>query len=271
MLPIKEQLEQGGAANPFWIAGPCVIESRETMALIADRLQSISNRLKIPVVFKASFDKANRSSAKSPRGPGMEEGLKVLEWIKKEFGLLLLTDIHECHQAAPVAEVVDILQIPAFLCRQTDLLEAAAKTGRAVNVKKGQFLAPQHVKEVVEKLKAFGAPHHWITERGSSFGYQRLVVDFTGFETMKKHSSLIFDITHSVQLPGSEGGVTGGMREAIPDLAVAGAAIGVSGFFAETHPTPERSLSDAANAWPLDKLEWLMGRCQKIAQIAHGK
>jgi len=269
MLDLKKKLENGGRKNPFWLVGPCVIESRDVLRTIAENVKLISDKHDIPVVFKASFDKANRTSHKSFRGLGLEEGLKELAWVKKEFSLPIVTDIHESQQAVPVSEVADILQIPAFLCRQTDLLESACRTGRAVNVKKGQFLSPSNVKQIVNKLEEFKASAFWITERGVSFGYQRLVVDFAGFSEMEKSgASLILDITHAVQLPGGLGEVTSGMRDAIPYIARAGAAVGVSGFFAETHPDPSKALSDAANAWPLKHLEALMVGCQHIARAS---
>jgi 2-dehydro-3-deoxyphosphooctonate aldolase (KDO 8-P synthase) len=269
MSDFKNKLQEGGQRNPFWFVGPCVIESREVLRTIADSVKTISEKHKIPVVFKASFDKANRTSHKSYRGLGIEEGLKELSWVKKEFGLPIVTDIHETHQAKPVAEVADVLQIPAFLCRQTDLLEAASKTGKCVNVKKGQFLSPANVKQILNKLEEFKAQGFWITERGVSFGYQRLVVDFSGFSEMEKlGAELILDITHSVQLPGGLGESTAGLREAIPHLARAGAAVGVTGFFAETHPNPSQALSDATNAWPLKHLENLMVGCQRIAEVS---
>jgi 2-dehydro-3-deoxyphosphooctonate aldolase (KDO 8-P synthase) len=269
MLDFKFKLEKDGKRNPFWLVGPCVIESRDVLKRVAEQVKVISEKHDIPIVFKASFDKANRTSHKSFRGLGLDEGLKELAWVKKEFSLPIVTDIHESHQAAPVAEVADILQIPAFLCRQTDLLEAASKTGKCVNVKKGQFLSPSNVKQIVGKLEEFGAKGFWITERGVSFGYQRLVVDFAGFSEMEKSgASLILDITHAVQLPGGLGEATSGMREAIPYIARAGAAVGVSGFFAETHPEPSKALSDAANAWPLNHLESLMVGCKKIASVS---
>lgn len=269
MSDLKRNLERGGKAHPFWFVGPCVIENRDILRTIADRVKTISDKHQIPVVFKASFDKANRTSHRSYRGLGLDEGLKELAWVKKEFSLPIVTDIHEAHQAKSVSEVADVLQIPAFLCRQTDLLEAACKTGLSVNVKKGQFLSPANVKQIVNKLKEFGATDYWITERGVSFGYQRLVVDFAGFAEMEKSgASLILDITHSVQLPGGLGESTAGLRQAIPYLARAGAAVGVSGFFAETHPEPAKALSDATNAWPLAHLEALMIGCQKVAKSA---
>lgn len=272
MHPLQASLEKGGKARPFWIVGPCVIETRDTNARIAETLKTVGERLAVPVVFKASFDKANRTSHGSFRGVGLEEGLKELLWVKREFDLPILTDIHEAHQASAVAEVADILQIPAFLCRQTDLLEAASRTGRCVNVKKGQFLDPTGARHLVAKLKEFHAQGYWITERGVSFGYQRLIVDFAGFPEMERSGAgLIMDITHSVQLPGAAGDVTGGNREAIPYLARAAAAVGVNGFFAETHPVPAQAKSDAANAWPLDRLEELMSKSLRISETAHGQ
>lgn len=269
MLELKNRLEKDGKKNPFWLVGPCVIESRDILRQIAEQIKLISEKHHIPVVFKASFDKANRTSHKSFRGLGLQEGLKELSWVKKEFSLPIVTDIHETSQASAVAEVADIIQIPAFLCRQTDLLEAAARTGKCVNVKKGQFLSPSNVKQIVEKLKEFGAQGYWITERGVSFGYQRLIVDFAGFSEMEKsEASLILDITHAVQLPGGAGESSSGLRDAIPYIARAGAGVGVHGFFAETHPDPSKALSDAANAWPLARLEALMVGCQKISKIS---
>ena len=266
---LKKRLEAWGKRNPFWFVGPCVVESHETMATIASEIKRISEVHAIPVVFKASFDKANRTSFESFRTRGFEEALKELEWVKREFALPIVTDIHESAQAGAVSEVADILQIPAFLCRQTDLIEAACKTGRLVNVKKGQFLSPSNVKHLIGKLEHFGASGYWITERGVSFGYQRLVVDFSAFPEMEKLGApLVMDITHSVQLPGAGEGVTGGNREAIPYLARAAAAVGVCGFFAETHPDPQRALSDASNAWPLSQLEELMLKTKRISENA---
>lgn len=272
MAGLQETLEIGGKARPFWIAGPCVIESRDTNERIAEKLKTASARWGVPAVFKASFDKANRTSHASFRGVGLEEGLKELLWIKKQFELPILTDIHDPSQAGPAAEVADVLQIPAFLCRQTDLIAAACKTGRCVNVKKGQFLDPASVRNLVAKLQEFSAKGFWITERGVSFGYQRLVVDFAGFPEMERSGArLVMDVTHSVQLPGGGGDVTGGNREAIPYLARAAAAVGVHGFFAETHPEPARAKSDAANAWPLDRLGELIGEVCRIAEASHGQ
>lgn len=237
---------------------------------IAEKISELSQTLSIPVVFKASFDKANRTSGNSFRGHGLVEGLRILQEVRQRFHLPVLTDIHESGQCAPVAEVVDILQIPAFLCRQTDLLEAACRTGRLVNVKKGQFLSPSQVGPMLAKLKSFSSAGSWVTDRGVSFGYQRLVVDFAAFEEMERlGADLVLDITHSVQLPGAAGNASGGIRDAIPYLARAGAGAGVSGFFAEVHPRPSEALSDAANAWPLDRLEHLMRCTQAIAAVAH--
>ena len=269
MDSLKSHLQSGGKANPFWIVGSCVIEDRDLLSVVAEKLKQTSEKLRIPVVFKASFDKANRTSHESFRGCGMDEGLKHLQWVKKEFELPVSTDIHESWQAKAAAEVVDVLQIPAFLCRQTDLLEAACKTGKPVNVKKGQFLSPSNISQIIKKLESFGAKQFWITERGVSFGYQRLVVDFSAFPQMEKSGAdLILDITHSVQLPGGDGSTTGGIREAVPYLARAGAAVGVSGFFAETHPDPSKAKSDGPNAWPLDQLESLMKKAQEISAIS---
>ncbi len=271
-IALKVRLSSEGKKVPFWIVGPCVIEGQELLKRVADKMAGISERLKVPMVFKASFDKANRTSHTSYRGLGMDEGLEALQQIKRDFGFPILTDIHETSQAAPVAEVADILQIPAFLCRQTALLEAACKTGRLINVKKGQFLAPSNVLNLVEKLNHFNAAGYWVTERGVSFGYQRLVVDFAAFPEMEAaRADLILDITHSVQLPGGQGNSTGGIRDAIPYLARAGAAVGVSGFFAETHPEPNKALSDGPNAWPLHQLESLISSATQIARTAHTK
>jgi len=270
--PLQAALERGGKGCPFWIAGPCAVESRDTNQRIAETLKTSAERLGIPLVFKASFDKANRTSSGSFRGVGLEKGLEELLWVKRQFELPILTDVHDPSQVAAVAEVADILQIPAFLSRQTDLIEAACRTGRCVNVKKGQFMDPTAVKPLLAKLAGFGATGAWITERGVSFGYQRLVVDFAGFPEMERAGAhLIMDVTHAVQLPGAGGDVTGGIREAIPYLARAAAAVGVHGIFAETHPDPSQARSDAANAWPLDQMESLMASVKRIAECAHGK
>ena len=241
------------------IAGPCVIESKETCFQVAETLRKLQDELpNIRFVFKSSFDKANRSSHESFRGRGMEYGLKVLEEVKKEFNLPVLTDIHESYQAKPVAEVVDILQIPAFLCRQTDLILAAAETGKEVNVKKGQFLAPWDTKNIVEKLKFGGAKKFYLTERGVSFGYNNLVVDFRSLPIMRQFAPVIFDATHSVQLPGGQGKASGGQREFVYPLAKAAVSVGVDGLFFEVHPKPEKALSDGPNQIPLKEFPSLI-------------
>ena len=242
------------------IAGPCVIESPEMVFEIAGQVKEITDRLGITYIFKASFDKANRSSGSSFRGPGVAGGLEVLAEVKRRFGLPVLTDIHESHQAAPVAEVVDVLQIPAFLCRQSDLLLAAAEatrgTDKVINVKKGQFLAPWDMAQVVNKLREAGVKNLWLTERGSSFGYNTLVVDFRSLPQLRDLGCpVIFDATHSVQQPGGRGSSSGGQREFVAPLARAAVAVGVDGLFMEVHPDPDRGLSDGPNMVPLHRLE----------------
>lgn len=247
------------------IAGPCMAESMELCLQVATEVKAISERLGINYIFKASFDKANRTSVNSQRGAGMEAGLEILATIKRELGLPVTTDIHAPEQAAPVAEVVDILQIPAFLCRQSDLLEAAAKTGKPVNVKKGQFLAPQDTKNIVAKLAAFGANGAVLTERGTTFGYNTLIVDMPGLEIMRSYGvPVCFDATHSAQRPGGAGESTAGVRESIPAMARAAAAVGIDALFLEIHPNPEKALSDAATQWPLDRAEDLLAQVVKI-------
>lgn len=269
-MPDLESIKRCEKHRPFWVAGPCILEDRKTTGQIADHLKGLSLRYQIPIIFKASFDKANRTSHQSYRGPGLEAGLRELEWVRNEFDLPILTDIHEASQARAAGDVVDIIQIPAFLCRQTDLLKAACETKKWINVKKGQFLAPSNVKQLIQKLEEFEATRFWITERGSSFGYQRLVVDFAGFVEMEKlGANLILDITHSVQLPGADGNTTGAIREAIPLLAKAGAAVGVSGFFAEIHPEPSQAKSDASSCWKLSEFETLLRSVQEIAGVSH--
>jgi 2-dehydro-3-deoxyphosphooctonate aldolase (KDO 8-P synthase) len=258
------------------IAGPCVIESRELALGVAETVKAITDRLGITYVFKASFDKANRSSGGSFRGPGVAGGLEVLAEVKERFGLPVLTDIHESHQAAPVAEVADVLQIPAFLCRQTDLLLAAAEavrgTDKVINVKKGQFLAPWDMAQVVTKLRDAGADRVWLTERGSSFGYNTLVVDFRSLPQLQALGCpVIFDATHSVQQPGGRGTSSGGQREFVGPLARAAVAVGVDGLFMEVHPDPERALSDGPNMVPLHRLEPLLEQLLAIrAAVAEG-
>jgi 2-dehydro-3-deoxyphosphooctonate aldolase (KDO 8-P synthase) len=258
-----------GGKNPlFLIAGPCVIESESHARRMAESVARIAADAGIPYIFKASYDKANRSSVKSFRGPGAKEGLRILAKIKSDLKLPILTDIHEREQAAPAAEVVDILQIPAFLSRQTDLLEAAAKTKRIVNVKKAQFLSPWDMKNVVEKLSAAGNDNLILTERGASFGYQNLVVDFRSFPIMKKFGyPVVFDATHSVQIPGGQGHASGGQPEFIEPLARAAVAAGVDGVFIETHDNPAEALSDGPNALPLSQLPQLLVRLKEISAL----
>ena len=241
------------------IAGPCVIESAELLDQVAERLAAINRRLGTEIIFKASFDKANRTSIASFRGPGLDRGLQMLADVRAKWGLKLLTDIHESWQAAPVGEVVDVIQIPAFLCRQTDLVVAAAKTGRTVNIKKAQFLSGGDMQYPYEKACEAGAREVWLTERGNSFGYNNLVVDFRNIPDMLKIApTVIMDCTHSVQRPGAAGGKTGGNREFVPAMARAAQAFGANGFFFEVHPDPDRGLSDAANMLRLNDLEPLI-------------
>ena len=245
--------------KPIFIAGPCVIESAELLNEVATELVQLRNKLDVEVYFKASFDKANRTSVSSFRGPGLKKGLQMLADIKSQYGLPLLTDIHESEQAAPVGEVVDVLQIPAFLCRQTDLLCAAAKTGCTVNIKKAQFLSGEDMRFPVEKCLETGAKEVWLTERGNIYGYNNLVVDFRNIPLMKEHvARVVMDCTHSVQRPGAAGGKTGGNREYVPAMAKAAKAFGANGFFFETHPNPDAALSDGPNMLPLNELGALM-------------
>lgn len=249
-----------GDGNPLTlIGGPCVIESPDFTLKMADEIHTICDRLQIPFIFKASFDKANRTSVNSFRGQSIEEGLEVLQKVKDKVGVPVLTDIHESYQAAIVAEVVDVLQIPAFLCRQTDLLLAAAATGRVVNVKKGQFLAPWDMKNVVRKLEAAGAKNILLTERGTSFGYNSLVVDFRAIPQMRELGyPVVFDATHSVQMPGGQGDTSGGQRQFVPYMTRAAIAVGVDALFMEIHENPAVALSDGPNMVPLAQLEMLL-------------
>ena len=258
----------GGGSPLFLIAGPCVIESESHARMMAERLVEISAAVRIPLVFKASFDKANRTSLSSYRGPGLTEGLAILGRIKKDLGVPVLTDIHEPAQAAPAAEVCDVLQIPAFLSRQTDLLLAAARTGRVVNLKKGQFLSPWDMAHAVEKIASTGNDKVILTERGASFGYQNLVVDMRSIPIMKKTGCpVVFDVTHSVQLPGADGRSSGGQPEFIEPLARAGVAAGADGVFLEVHEEPARALSDGSNALALDKLPALLAKLAPLADL----
>jgi 2-dehydro-3-deoxyphosphooctonate aldolase (KDO 8-P synthase) len=259
-----------GAGRPFaLIAGPCVIESEAHATEIAGRLVDIARRVGVPVVFKASYDKANRTSGTSFRGPGLAEGLRVLAAVKSRYVVPILTDIHEASQAQPAADVADVLQIPAFLSRQTDLLVAAAKTGRVVNIKKGQFLAPDDVRHAVAKVVAAGNSRVVITERGTSFGYHNLVVDMRALPIMRATGvPVVFDVTHSLQLPGGGDGVTAGQAEFIEPLGSAGVAAGVDGLFLEVHEEPTRAKSDAQNALRLDRLEPLLRKWKAIDALA---
>lgn len=243
----------------FFIAGPCVIESKELLETVAQELVRLKELLNVEIIFKASFDKANRTSINSYRGPGLEKGLTMLNDIREKYHLKITTDIHESYQATSVGQVVDILQIPAFLCRQTDLLVAASKTGRIVNVKKAQFLSGTDMQYPVEKCREAGAEEVWLTERGNSFGYNTLVVDFRNVTIMKQYADcVIMDCTHSVQSPGGAGGTTSGNREYVPSMAMAGKAFGADGFFFETHPFPDEALSDGANMLFLKDLETIL-------------
>lgn len=252
------------------IAGPCVIESEENVMQIAETVKGIAERLDLDYYFKASFDKANRTSITSYRGPGIEEGLRILKKVKDTYGLKICTDIHEPWQAEKAAEVCDILQIPAFLCRQTDLLVAAAKTGKLINVKKAQFLAPWDMKNVVNKLVEAGNNNIMLCERGTSFGYNTLVVDMTGIVEMKKFGyPVVMDATHSVQKPGGKGNATGGNRENVEPLAKAAIAAGADALFFEVHPDPDNALSDGPNMVKLDEFEELLKRVIKVYDAVH--
>ncbi|HTS87814.1 MAG TPA: 3-deoxy-8-phosphooctulonate synthase [Gemmatimonadales bacterium] len=259
--------------RPCLVAGPCVLEEGELVIQIADRLARIGERLRVPVCFKASFDKANRARLAAPRGPGLEEGLAMLEKVRQSTGLPVLTDIHESGQAAPVAEVADALQIPAMLCRQTDLLLAAGRTGLPVNIKKGQWAAPEEMAGAVEKVRATGGSDVAVTERGTAFGYGDLVVDMRSFARLRQATGapVLFDATHAVQRPGrGQHGASAGDREHVPALLAAAAAAGADGFFLETHPDPGRAASDGATQWPLDQLEGLVERTLTLWRVARG-
>jgi len=256
----------GGSRPPILICGPCVIESEDHAMMVARRVKEVAAAAGMPFIFKASYDKANRSSAGSFRGPGAAEGLRVLGRIRETLDIPVLTDVHEVGQVAPAAEVCDALQIPAFLCRQTDLLVAAGRSGRPVNIKKGQFLAPWDMGNAVEKVASTGNHSILVTERGASFGYNNLVVDMRSFCVLRRFGyPVIFDVTHSVQLPGAIGKASGGQPEFIVPLARAGMAAGVEGIFLEVHEEPSRALSDGANALRLDQLPHLLAQLQKIA------
>jgi 2-dehydro-3-deoxyphosphooctonate aldolase (KDO 8-P synthase) len=267
LVRITETIECGEGRPLVWIAGPCVIESPDLTWEIAEFLARLAEATGVPLVFKASFDKANRSSARSFRGPGLEVGLKVLAQVKRRTGLPVLTDIHEPHQAAPVAEVCDVIQIPAFLARQTDLLFAAGRTGRTVNVKKGQFMAPWEMRNVISKLQEAGNSRVLLTERGTTFGYGNLVADMRSIPWMQDLGQpVIFDATHSVQLPGAAGDRSGGDRRFVPCLARAAVAAGCDGVFLEVHPRPDEALSDGPNMLPLHQLPELVRCCLRIRE-----
>lgn len=257
----------------FLIAGPCVIESQQMALDTAGALKEICAELGVPFIYKSSYDKANRSSGSSYRGMGIDKGLDILAHVRKTIGVPVLTDVHAIDEIAPVAEVVDVLQTPAFLCRQTDFIEAVARCGKPVNIKKGQFLAPGDMKNVVDKAKAAngGADSIMVCERGASFGYNNLVSDMRSLAIMRETGCpVVFDATHSVQLPGGQGTVSGGQREFVPVLARAAVAVGVSGLFMETHPTPETALSDGPNAWPLPKMKALLETLRDLDRLVKG-
>src|SRR3982751_5236567 len=258
---------EAGLDRPFFlIAGPCVVESEQLQMDVAGQLKEMTSALGIPFIFKSSYDKANRSSGKSFRGPGMEKGLEILAKVKKSLGVPILTDVHTEADIATVAKVVDVLQTPAFLCRQTDFIHAVARAGKPVNIKKGQFLAPSDMKNVVDKARdASGADNIMVCERGASFGYNNLVSDMRSLAIMRETACpFVFDATHSVQLPGGQGTSSGGQREFVPVLARAAVATGVAGVFMETHPDPAKALSDGPNAWPLPRMKELLAVLKEI-------
>lgn len=250
------------------IAGPCVVESRELALEVAVTVRDVAHRLGMPAVFKASYDKANRTAGTSFRSLGFDEALEILAEVKEATGLPLLTDVHEAGQVDPVAEVVDVIQIPAFLCRQTDLLRAAGASGRTVNIKKGQFMAAEDMRFAVDKVRDAGGERVLLTERGTSFGYHDLVVDYRGLPAMRRFAPVVFDATHSVQSPGGAGGASGGDRELVAPLARAAVACGVDALFCETHPNPDAALSDGATQVPLSRLEILLGECLALHAAA---
>jgi 2-dehydro-3-deoxyphosphooctonate aldolase (KDO 8-P synthase) len=262
-----------GIEHPFFlIAGPCVIESQTLVESVAGRLQEITGKLGIPFVFKASFDKANRSSKDSFRGPGMDAGLRILEGVRKKLGVPVLTDVHEDTPLNEVAAVVDVLQTPAFLVRQTNFILNAASQGKPVNIKKGQFLSPWEMKNVVDKARSTGNDAIMVCERGFSFGYNNLISDMRSLSVMRETGCpVVFDATHSVQLPGGKGSASGGQREFVPVLARAAVAAGVAGVFMETHPDPAKALSDGPNAWPLDRMEPLLTTLKQLDQVAKAR
>jgi len=268
-------LYERSRAHPFVIAGPCVLESLELALEVAHAVKEAALAAGLDAIFKSSFDKANRTSRLNFRGPGLVKGVEQLGRVAAETGLPVLTDLHLPEQAAAVAEVVDVIQIPAFLCRQTDLLEAAASTGRVVNIKKGQFMSPWDMRQALEKVQAVGNGKVWLTERGTTFGYNNLVVDFRSFAIMRGLGAptvpVVFDATHSVQLPGGLGGASGGQREYVPLLARAAVAAGCDGVFLEVHPDPDKALCDGPNSWPLDRLAGLLAQLKQLWDISRDK
>ena len=269
-VEITDRITLGGDRMVLF-AGPCAAESYELCLETGSVVKTICERLGIDYIFKSSFDKANRTSASSYRGPSKDDGLNILARVKRELGVPVVTDVHESAQCAEVAEVVDVLQIPAFLCRQTDLLRAAARTGKAVKIKKGQFMAPADMQYAVQKVRDEGNDKVFLTERGVSFGYHTLVVDMRALPLMRQYTPVIFDVTHSVQQPGGQGGSSGGQREFAPFLARAAAGAGVDGFFIETHPQPAKALSDGPNAWPLARMEALMTTLKELDQAVKSR
>lgn len=261
-VKVTDKITLGGDKLVLF-GGPCAAESYEICMEVGSQVKAICHKLGIDYIFKSSFDKANRTSSGSYRGPSKDAGLEILARVKKELNVPIVTDVHESYQCAEVAEVVDVLQIPAFLCRQTDLLKAAARTGKAVKVKKGQFMAPEDMKYAVDKVRGEGNNNVFLTERGVSFGYHTLVVDMRSLPIMRQFSPVVFDVTHSVQQPGGKGGSSGGQREFAPFLARAAAAAGVDGFFIETHPMPEKALSDGPNMIPLHEMEAFLTMIKK--------
>src|SRR5215467_9147812 len=265
---------EAGLDKPFFlIAGPCVVESEQLQMDVAGQLKEMTGALGIPFIFKSSYDKANRSSGKSYRGPGMEKGLEILGKVRKSIGVPVLTDVHTEEEVPTVAKVVDVLQTPAFLCRQTDFIHAVASAGKPVNIKKGQFLAPSDMKNVVDKAReASGQDNIMVCERGASFGYNNLVSDMRSLAIMRDTGCpVVFDATHSVQLPGGQGTASGGQREFVPVLARAAVASGVAGVFMETHPDPEKALSDGPNAWPLDRMRELLETLKSLDELVKGR
>ena len=257
----------GGTRPMFVLAGPDTLESLEMALEVAERLKGVCGRLGLPYVFKGSFDKANRSSHKSYRGPGIAQGLRIMEEVKSRIGVPVITDVHEDSPLSEVASVVDMLQTPAFLCRQTNFMQAVARTGRPVNVKKGQFMSPWEMGNVIDKMKAVAKPNFFLCERGFSFGYNNLVVDMRGLAIMRAFAPVVFDGTHSVQLPGGQGNASGGQREQIPVLARAAVAAGVAGLFLEIHPDPDKALCDGPNSLPLDRAEAVLGQLAAIDRL----